>query len=137
MDQFSNADKAEVIEMYIKNNKSVILTQREYRRVKNSKKAPCANSILRWYEKFKTGTLGDQRKGKSGAKKTVVTPENADQVRRQMTSDPGLSNRQASSKMGISTTSYRRILDQLNTRPNKTQTGQKIPTSSSLSSVPK
>ena len=41
--------------MYIKINKSITLTQREFRRVKNTKKAPSKCAILKWYAKFRNG----------------------------------------------------------------------------------
>ena len=52
MSGWTATDKAEVIEMYFKNNSSIISTQREYNRVKKPREAPHRNLITRWVSRW-------------------------------------------------------------------------------------
>lgn len=130
MNQYSDAEKAEVVEIYFKNNSSIILTQREYKRVKKSKNAPSQSVINKWVQQFRSGTLTDRRKTNSGRKNTVVIKEKVNEIQNLVNKNPNISIRRGAIKSGISASSFYRILKILNMHPYKIQITQKIPPSS-------
>ena len=44
----------EIVEIYIQQNKSIVKTQRAFKKLKNVKSTPSKNTIKRLYEKFST-----------------------------------------------------------------------------------
>ena len=45
-------ERSEIVEIYIQQNKSIVKTQRAFKKLKNVKSAPSKNTMKRLYEKF-------------------------------------------------------------------------------------
>ena len=55
MEQYTPRERSEIVEIYIQQNKSIVKTQRAFKKLKNVKSVPSKNTIKRLYEKFSTG----------------------------------------------------------------------------------
>ena len=53
MEQYTPCERSEIVEIYIQQNKSIVKTQRAFKKLKNVKSAPSKNTIERLYEKFR------------------------------------------------------------------------------------
>ena len=54
-EQYTQRERSEIVDIYIHQNKSIVKTQRAFKKLKNVKSAPSKNTIKRSYEKFSTG----------------------------------------------------------------------------------
>ncbi|CAH1990248.1 unnamed protein product [Acanthoscelides obtectus] len=62
MNRFTRKQRAEIVTMYIENRRSVVLTQRAYRRKYRGKQAPSDNTIRHLASNFlEYGTVGDRQ----------------------------------------------------------------------------
>ena len=52
MEQYMPRERSEIVEIYIQQNKSIVKTQRAFKKLKNVKSAPFKNTIKRLYENF-------------------------------------------------------------------------------------
>ena len=48
MEQYTPRDRSEIVEIYIQQNKSIVKTQRAFKKLKNVKSAPSKNTIDWW-----------------------------------------------------------------------------------------
>ncbi|PSN55583.1 hypothetical protein C0J52_12118, partial [Blattella germanica] len=86
--------------------KSVIETQRNYRRVYGSD-SPAAKTIKLWFNKFfTTGSVLKQ----SGGVRRSLTEENVEEIRQGFQRSPSKFIRQASRQFNVSTTTVHRVL---------------------------
>lgn len=109
---WSGEHRAFVIEAYFKNNDSVILTQRLFRRHFNLNRhapVPSRNTILLWVKNFRNTSSALKTKP-TGRKRTVRTPENINAVRVAVTRSPRRSAAKHAVALAISDRSVRRIL---------------------------
>lgn len=113
-------EKTKVVKWYWE-TRSVISTQRKFRHHFRTKHAPCAKSILRLQEKFlANGSIQNQRKGRSGRKRSRRTPEGISKVKAMISTSPSKSIRKLAQEAGTSHTTIRQILrEDLNLYPYK------------------
>ena len=72
--------------------KSIVGTQRKYRRFFKTRKAPSRNVILSLVEKFLAhGSVENLRKGRCGRKKTKRTPDNVEKTQKALQRSPNKS----------------------------------------------
>jgi len=118
-----------VVEMFFKNNESVIATQRAFHRhFRLSRRAsiPDRKTILLWVSNMRaTGsTLKRKPPGRPGS---VRTPENVQRVRSSIKPSPRHSTRKHTTALGISARSVRRMLHQeLGIHPYKMMLAQEL-----------
>lgn len=119
MPNYTLAERSEIVELYIQNQKSIVLTQRAYRRKYPQYKAPEPATIRAIYSKFtSTGDL-------SNVKRTTIarrarSEANINAVRDHIEKYPNLSIPQRAEALGLGKTSLQRILkDDLKLVPHK------------------
>jgi len=111
MDNYTPLERAKIVELYIKNNYSIVKTQREFRKNFGSRSAPAKNTIKRIYEKFSnTAYLGNKKRPEKPRPKR--SDENIDRVRRSIEENKQTSSRRRASQLNIATTTLRRIIRQ-------------------------
>ncbi|XP_011065824.1 PREDICTED: uncharacterized protein LOC105152953 [Acromyrmex echinatior] len=54
MEQYTPREHSQIVEIYIQQNKSIVKTQRAWRKINKVKSAPSANTLYRLYERFST-----------------------------------------------------------------------------------
>ena len=114
--------------MYTENNRSVIETQREFRRhfALGLKSVPDRKTILIWIPNLRA-TGSTQKKKSPGRPRTVRTPENVEAVRASIPKSPKRSTRKHATAMSISNRSLRRILHaELKLHPYKMMFAQEL-----------
>ncbi|KAL0830466.1 hypothetical protein ABMA28_002631 [Loxostege sticticalis] len=114
--------------MFLRNNSSVIRTQREFRRRFPHRPAPIGRTIRRFATRLEaTGSTLDRPK--SGRPRTGRSAENIDAVREYVEECPETSTRRRATQLGISRRTLQRILvKDLKMFPYKTQmTHQLLP----------
>ncbi|XP_031357888.1 uncharacterized protein LOC116181640 [Photinus pyralis] len=100
------------VRAYYENNRSVIATQRAFRRqfnIPRNDNVPNANTIRSWVRRLEE-TGNTLRGNKHGRFKNVRTPENVVQVRTAVQNSPTRSARRHAIALGMSDRSLRRIL---------------------------
>ena len=124
--QFSVHERTKILESYF-STKSVVLTQRAFRREFPGRKVPCRKTITNIVEKFRnTGSVGNDNKGHSGRQVTVRTPANVQAVREHLEQSPRKSTRRLSQEVGISRATVQRVIhNDLKLFPYKVQILQK------------
>lgn len=126
MERYTPIERAAIVKMFIKNNSSIVQTQREFRRKYGRRAAPDAKTIRRLAARFEEyGTLADVRhRGRSRTSRSV---ENVDAVRRSVEQHPETSTRRRATQIGISRWSLRQILHKdLHMFPYKIQVVQQL-----------
>ena len=115
-----------ILESYF-STKSVVLTQREFRREFPARKTPCRKTITKIVEKFRnTGSVRNDNKRHSGRYVAVRTRANVQAVRKHLEQSPRKSTRRLSQEVGISRTTVQRIIhNDLKLFPYKVQILQK------------
>ena len=109
MKPYSTDEKTKVIRLYIE-TKSIVGTQRKYRRFLKTRKAPSRNVILSLVEKFLAhGSVENLRKGRCGRKKTKRTPDNVEKTQKALQRSPNKSLRRLSQELGCSKTTAQRL----------------------------
>lgn len=126
MNRYTPQQRAAIVTIYIKNNSSIILTQREFRRRYRNQKAPTAQTIRRLASRFEqSGTTIDARR--PGRPRSSRTADNIDLVRESVAENPETSTRRRSAQLKLSRRSLQRILVQdLNLFPYKMQLVHKL-----------
>ena len=93
--------------------KSLIQTQRQFRRDFPGRNAPTRVTILRLLDKFReTGSVQNKNKGHSGRPRSARTDPNIDNVREHLARSPRKSTRRLSQETDLSRTSIMRIMHQ-------------------------
>ncbi|XP_011058629.1 PREDICTED: uncharacterized protein LOC105148538 [Acromyrmex echinatior] len=54
MEQYTPRERSQIVEIYIQQNKSIVKTQRAWRKINKVKSEPSANTLYRLYERFST-----------------------------------------------------------------------------------
>lgn len=97
--------RAHIVEFYIKNNHSILATQRE----NGVQKGPNKSTVLRLFEKYRRrGNLSNQPK--SGRRRPIRNTGNIERVRAGMETDPEKSQRKLAQTLNLSQRSVQRIL---------------------------
>lgn len=126
MSQYTPIERTEIVELYTKNQNSIILTQRAYRAKYPKRKAPDPKTIRALYSKAKSsGSLDNM--SHSTRKRRARSNINITKVRERLAENPNVSIRSHAEALGISYSSLRRILQSdLNLTPHKVQTVQRL-----------
>lgn len=117
------------VRAYFENNKSVIATQRAFRRrfnIPRNNAVPQANTIRSWVRQLEA-TGSTLRRDTHGRRRSIRTPENAERVRAAFIQSPRRSARRHAVALGISSRSLRRILHMdLHFHPYKMMMAQEL-----------
>ena len=126
MNRFNPQQRAEIVTIFIQKNKSVVLTQREYRKRHRNQSAPDKKTINALSNRFEQyGTTLDSHH--SGRPRTDRSEENIARVRESVAESPKTSTRRRVQHLNISQLSLRRILKKdLHLFPYKIQLVQKL-----------
>ena len=109
-DQFSVHERLKILESYF-STKSVVVTQREFRREFPGRKTPWRKTITKIVEKCRnTETVGNDNKGHSGWYVAVRTRANVQAERKHLEQSTQKSTRRLSQEVGISRTTVQRII---------------------------
>lgn len=126
MNRYTLEERAEIVILFIKNNESVISTQRNFRRNYPHRPAPTGKTIRRLCEQFRrSGTTAHA--SHIGRPRTGRSIENIRRVRESIAEDPRTSTERRATQLGMSRTSLRRILKlDLHAFPYKIQVAQQL-----------
>ena len=120
MEKFSTKQRIKIIELYLENQRSIILTQRAYRWHYNVRQAPNQSTIDRLVERFgQQGSVSNLPR--TGRQRSVRTAENIAFVEDSIAENPGTSTRRRATQIGMSRRSLQRILRELHLFPYKIQ----------------
>ena len=109
MKPWSEDAKTKLVQFYFE-TKSIILTQRKFRKHFKVQKAPSRNVVLNIVNKFLTrGNVCNNNKGRSGRKRSQRTPANVDRVRAALQRSPNKSMRRLGQEVGCSRATAQRI----------------------------
>lgn len=124
---YATDEKAKLVKWYLE-TKSVISTQRKWKKLFARRKAPSRKAILHTVEKFLAhGSVENQKRGKCGAKRTKRTPATALKARQIMTEAPKTPMRQLAQQLGCSySTAQRMARTDLKLHPYKISIHQKL-----------
>lgn len=130
MDHLSTDQRTKVVQFYLE-TKSIILTQRKFKRHFSTRGVPTRKTILRTTEKFIAfGTVKNQNKNKTGPKRTVSTSATIKKLKDTVRQAPKTSVRRLALQTHVSrTTTHRLLKNTLCLRPYK------IPVHQSLTEV--
>ena len=120
--RYTVQERIKIVEAYF-STKSVVLTQRQFRRDFLRKNPPSRLTIRCLLEKFReTGSVGDKNKGHSGRPRSSRTDNNIEALRQRLEESPRKSTRRLSQEVDLSRTTVRWIMRQdLNLFPYKIQ----------------
>lgn len=126
MEQYTPIQRAQIVEFYIKNNHSIVKTQREFKRVSGIRKKVSENTIRHLFEKFRSGgTLGNL--SKPGRSCPARNKRNIDLVRASVERDSEMSQRRRAQSLNLSLGTMNRILRKdLHLFPYKIQMTQQL-----------
>lgn len=125
MEQYTTEQRSKLVEFYFENQRSIVLTQRAYRRFFNVRTGPSAPTINRLVENFRQhGTV--RHLPCTGRPRTVHTEENIQRVVDSVQDSPETSTRRRSAQLGLSRRSVQRILAALHMFPYKVQLVQEL-----------
>ena len=124
---FTIEQRSKIVKFYLE-TKSLVQTQREYRKHFGVKEAPSVTSIKKIVQKFEVhGTCHNRNKGNSGRRVSARTELNIDTVRESTVRSPKKSIRRRSSELGLTKSTVQRILKQdLNLYPYKLEIKQTL-----------
>ena len=119
--------KAQLVKFYLE-TKSIVLTQRKWKKLFKARKAPSRKAILSLTEKFlATGSLENQKRERCGAKRTKRTPVAALKARQILTATPRTPLKQLAQQLGCSySTAQRMARTDLKLHPYKISIHQKL-----------
>lgn len=125
MNRYTPKERAEIVTIFIQCNRSVIATQRAYRKKYRGRAAPKSDTIRRLASNFETyGSVANRQGHRPRPRRSK---ENIRAVERSVTENPNVSYRRRSQQLKISGTSLRRILkDDLHMFPFKVQLTQRL-----------
>lgn len=126
METYTPKERAEIVQLYIQNNFSIVKTKRAFRAKNKVKSAPGDNTIRRLYAKFmNSGNVNNA--SHSSRQRTRRSDENIEAVRASVEADPRTSSYHRSQELGIARTTLRRIIhSDLKMFPYKIQIAQKL-----------
>ena len=91
MEQYTPKERAEIVQLYIQNNFSIVLTQRAFRKKNKVKSAPVKNTIKSLYAKFvNTGSLSNA--SHASRQRTSRSDKNIEAVRASIEETPTTSS---------------------------------------------
>lgn len=126
MERYTITQRAKIVIIYLENNRSIIQTQREYRRIFNVATAPTAPTIRSLFKNFEQrGTVADvKRIGRSPISRSN---ENIARVAASVEEQPETSTRRRASQLQLSRRTLQRILHtDLHLYPYKIQLVQQL-----------
>ena len=126
MEQYTPRERSQIVEIFIQQNKSIVKTQRAWRKINKVKSAPSANTLYRLYERFSTGEAltNPKRPNKMRPRRS---DDNIALVQASVQRSPTTSQTRRSEQLGIKRTTLRRILHHdLHLFPYKVQLTQKL-----------
>jgi transposase len=122
MERWSVEHRAFAVETYFRNNDSVVLAQRVFRRYFNihwNDSVSIGNTVLLWVRNCKETASAAQRKP-PGREPSLITPENIERVRQVFVRNPRRSASRNDIALRMSDRTVRRILyEDLNLHPYK------------------
>lgn len=125
MEQYTTEQRAQIVEIYFSNQRSIVLTQRAYRRQFNVRVAPSQSTINRLVANFRQQGAVRNLPG-AGRLRTVHTFDNIQVVQESIREDPETSTRRRSTQLGLSRGSLQRILHTIRMFPYKIQLVQEL-----------
>ncbi|CAB3262266.1 unnamed protein product [Arctia plantaginis] len=109
MEQYTHQERGTIVSIFLRNNSSVVLAQREFRRRFPGRPAPTAQTLRRLATNLEEyGTTRDA--AKSGRPRSARSAENIAAVAEDVELSPETSTRRRASQLAISRSSLRRIL---------------------------
>jgi Helix-turn-helix domain (DUF4817) len=122
MERYTPQERGKIVSIFLRNNSSVILAQREFRRQFPGRPAPTAKTFRRLATRLEeTGNTRDV--ARRGRPRTSRSQENIAAVTEDVEESPGTSTRRRATQLGISRRSLQRILvKELKMFPYKVQT---------------
>ena len=119
--------KTKIVSFYLE-TKSIIKTQRQFKKTFNTRKAPGRHAILSVVHKFLAhGSLANRNRGRSGRKRSKRSADAAKRVKEITTSDPRTSIRKVAQEAGCSWfTAHRTLRDDLGLTPYKIAAHQQL-----------
>lgn len=126
MEQYTQRERSKIVEIYIQQNKSIVKTQRAFKKINKVKSAPSKKTIYRLYERFTTGDALANPK-RPNKKRPKRSDENIAAVRASVEQSPTTSQKRRSQQLGIPRSTLQRILRvDLQLFPYKIQLTQKL-----------
>lgn len=126
MERLNPEQRTKLIELYFENQRSIILTQRAYRRHFHVRHCPHQTTILRLVARFRQNYSVCDRP-RTGRRRSVRTPENIERVRDSINDNPETSTRRRAAQLGMNRRSLQRILrTDLKLFPYKLQLVQRV-----------
>ena len=102
MARLSIEQRIKIVEIFI-TTKSIVATQREFKKQLKLKKAPSGKAIREVVAKFQsTGSVKDQHRGASGRPSSVRNRDNIEKLEASFEEDPAMSNRKRAQAVDIS-----------------------------------
>ncbi len=121
MERWNAEHRAFACETYFRKNDSYVETIRAFRKkfaLNPRDPVPSRNTLNLWVRNFRE-TASAGKKKPPGLARSVRTPENAARVQNALVTSPTRSARKQASSLGVSRTSFRRILRDLSFHPYK------------------
>lgn len=109
MERYTPTERGIIVSIYLRNNSSVVLAQREFRRQFPRRLAPSPSTFRRLAARLEdTGSTRDRTS--PGGPRTIRSNENIQAVRDSVHEEPSTSTRKRATQLGISRRSLQRIL---------------------------
>lgn len=124
MEQFTPPERAEIVQLYIQNNFSIVKTQRAFRKKNKVKSAPSKNTIKHLHQNFlSSGNLSNAKR--PSRRRPRRSDENIEVVRASVERSPTTLGRRRAAQLGTSRRTLERIIhDDLHIFPYKIQVTQ-------------
>ena len=125
MNKYTTGQRVLIVKLFYQNNKSIIQTQRAYRRYYEVRDSPSEFGIRSLIKRFdEHGMVHDRPQ--SGRPRTARTEKKIEQVRDSVGENPSTSIRKRSTQVVVSRSSMQRILRSLKLFPYKVQLVQQL-----------
>nr|CAH7728865.1 unnamed protein product [Callosobruchus chinensis] len=126
MEQYTPIERAEIVQLYIENNFSIVKTQRAWQKNKKVKSAPSTNTIKRLHRRLlSSGTVANPRR--PNKKRPRRSEESIAAEQASIEAWPRISGVRHSAELGIPRTTLRRILrDDFKLFPYKIQVTHRL-----------
>lgn len=125
MNNLTPKERAEVVTLFIENERSIVETQRAYRKKYKGRKAPSDNTIrhlaANFFEHGSVANRGQHNRSRPRRSNAVIAA-----VRDSVVEDPTVSYRRRSQHLNVSGTTMRRVLNDLGMLPYKIQITQRL-----------
>ena len=100
MEKFSSKQRTKIIELYFKNHRPIILTQRAYRRHYNVRQALNQSTIDHFVKRFRQQGSGSDDP-RTSRQRSVRTAENVALVEESIAENPDISIRRRATQIGM------------------------------------